>query len=477
MSFRLSSGTLNSMAGVFAPPRRHRPGSGGGKGRRGQSGGEFVTILAAVVAPRSAPLAASLRSDRQVKHAFGGGSHAAVSGRAIAAMERTARRVPEVMVRATGRQHGGGHVLANFAYISRLGHGEGKQVALYTSDEEVLHDARGMQILAQDWQEWEMGGDARRNGATSISMILSMPAGTDPERLRDAALDFAREEFANRSWVAALHVDRDHPHVHLTIARRDHDGRRFHPNRDDFFRYRQRFAEKLRDRGIEANATPARARGIDPKHEPIAARKLREKGEVPRVDKRRSERAQRLRESGVGDPVEAVLASHQAIVRLAYERSIEELSASSSLADQVIARSLEKFAVTMPAPEANSARATRMRDVPADLLDQPSAPSRSDSKVGTLDPLSAALARSRDMREGMRSREASAATHDQNPVERQSRNGPDLERLRALLDQVTNPPHDQGASKPAEETLRQVQERDREQRERDRSRNRDGPGR
>jgi hypothetical protein len=35
--------------------------------------------------------------------------------------------------------------------------------------------------------------------------------------------------------VAALHVDRDHPHVHLTIARRDHDGRRFHPNRDDFF--------------------------------------------------------------------------------------------------------------------------------------------------------------------------------------------------------------------------------------------------
>jgi hypothetical protein len=221
-----------------------------------------------------------------------------------------------------------------------------------------------MQILAQDWQEWEMGGDARRNGATSISMILSMPAGTDPERLRDAALDFAREEFANRSWVAALHVDRDHPHVHLTIARRDHDGRRFHPNRDDFFRYRQRFAAKLRDRGIEANATPARARGIDPKHEPIAARKLREKGEVPRVDKRRSERAQRLRESGVGDPVEAVLASHQAIVRLAYERSIEELSASSSLADQVIARSLEKFAVTMPAPEANSARATRMRMCP-----------------------------------------------------------------------------------------------------------------
>jgi hypothetical protein len=120
-------------------------------------------------------------------------------------------------------------------------------------------------------------------------------------------------------------------------------------------------------------------RGDRPQHEPIAARKLREKGEVPRVDKRRSERAQRLRESGVGDPVEAVLASHQAIVRLAYERSIEELSASSSLADQVIARSLEKFAVTMPAPGKFGASHAD-EDVPADLLDQPSAPSRSDPK-------------------------------------------------------------------------------------------------
>jgi hypothetical protein len=65
----------------------------------------------------------------------------------------------------------------------------------------------------------------------------------------------------------------------------------------------------------------------------------------------RAERAQRLRESGVGDPVDAVLASQQAIVRRAYERSIEELSASPSLADQVIARSLEKFIATMPAPK------------------------------------------------------------------------------------------------------------------------------
>jgi len=294
-----------------------------------------------------------------MKHAFQGSSHARVNNRAIMTMDRTARGVPEVVVRVTGRQHGGGHVLANFAYISRLGHGADEELALHTSDGEVLRDGRDMQILAQDWHEWEMGGGARRQGATSISMILSMPTGTDPERLQEAALDFARTEFANRSWVASLHVDRDHPHVHLTFARRDHDGRRFHPDRDDLFRYRQCFAEKLRDRGIEANATPARARGIDPVHEPIAARKVRAKGEVPRIDKSRADRAERLRQQGIPDPVEAVLASRQAKVRSAHIRSFVELSRSASAVDKFVARSLERLIATKPAPEPNSVRAIR----------------------------------------------------------------------------------------------------------------------
>jgi hypothetical protein len=78
----------------------------------------------------------------------------AATGRAIHAMERTARRSPEVVVRITGRQNGGGHILANFAYISRLGHGDDVQVPLYTSDGDVLRDGKDMQVLAQDWQEW-----------------------------------------------------------------------------------------------------------------------------------------------------------------------------------------------------------------------------------------------------------------------------------------------------------------------------------
>jgi hypothetical protein len=171
-------------------------------------------------------------------------------------MERTARRVPEVMVRATGASMAVVMFWPTFP-TSAVWAWEGKQVALYTSDEEVLYDARDMQILAQDWQEWEMGGDARRKGATSISMILSMPAGTDPSGCvmlhwisRAKNLPIGR---GCRAACRSRSSSRSPDH-----ARRDHDGRRFHPNRDDFFRYRQRFAEK---RAIVALRRMPRQRG------------------------------------------------------------------------------------------------------------------------------------------------------------------------------------------------------------------------
>ena len=477
MSFRFSPGTMDSMAGVFAPPKKYRLGSGGGKAKGTGAGGTMLGLAVASMFPKANVSSTASRPSGQSRHAFGGGTQTRMSGRAVMTMERTARRVPEVMVRVTGRQHGGGHVLANFSYISRLGHGPEKELGLYTSDGDVLRDGRDMQILAQDWHEWEMDGDARRKGATSVSMILSMPTGTDPERLTDAALDFARTEFANRSWVASLHVDREHPHVHLTFARRDHDGRRFHPNRDDLFRYRQRFAEKLRNRGIEANATPAKARGIDPKHEPIAARKMRDKGLVPRVDKTRVGRAQQYRAPGVQDPVEAVLAIRHAAVRAAYRHSIAELSSSPSLADKAIAKSLERFVAAMPAPEPNSVRAARDQAVQRDQARSGAAAHERQAGDPAPDPLAAALARSQAMREQIEAQKARPATPvalETRPVENRPSGVSD--RLSSLMGEAARQSATE-APGPAEQVLRQIQDRDRATRSQERSRGKDGPTR
>lgn len=508
MSFRFSSGTMDSMAGVFAPPKKYRMGSGGGSAKGPKTGGTMLGFAVASMFPKPASSAANARPGRQAKHAFGGGSQARMNNSAVMATERTSRRVPEAVVRVTGRQHGGGHVLANFAYISRLGHGDDKELGLETSEGEVLRDGREMQLLAKEWNDWEMDGDARRKGATSLSMILSMPTGTDPERLKGAALDFAKEEFANRSWVASLHVDRDHPHVHLTIARRDHDGRRFHPNRDDLFRWRQRFAEKLRDRGIEANATPARARGIDPKHEPIAAIKMREKGQVPQIDKSRIARAQRLRDQGIADPAVAALAKRQATVRATYERSIMELSASPSAADKLVAQSLERFVATMPPPEPNSVRAMREasevhvirhdRNAPTLSTGPEIVPALGDHKPlstaermralhaeitapldrGRAAPMPALEPEKRQPSEAALRLQALIKNADgrKDAPEETKPAEPLTNRVRSLIDELAEPTQPMDLDQ-AKATLRRAEERNRERLDRDRAKDRDGPGR
>jgi hypothetical protein len=503
VSFRFSSGTMDSMAGVFAPPKKYRMGSGGGTAKGPRSGGTILGMAVASMFPKPTFSSAGLRPGSQTKRAFGGGSHVRVNNRAVMSAERTSRRVPEAVVRVTGRQHGGGHVLANFAYISRLGHGDEKELGLETSEGEVLRDGRDMQLLAKEWNDWEMDGDARRKGATSLSMILSMPTGTDPERLKAAALDFARQEFANRSWVAGLHIDRDHPHVHLTIARRDHDGRRFHPDRDDLFRWRQRFAERLRGRGIEANATPARARGIDPKHEPIAAVKMREKGQVPQIDKSRIARAQRFREQGILDPVIATLAERQATVRATYARSITELSASPSAADKLVAQSLERFVATMPEPEPNSVRAMRLADekraehvvspplpAPVRVPDMPI--DRIDTGIDRLQALHDRLTRPDAPDAPTTSPDRSAPPSDDvatriREIVEKSRNlsgkedDPDKagtlsDRLRAITEKISGPSEPTDFTR-AHEIIRQAEERNRERLDRDRTKDRDGPDR
>lgn len=477
MSLRLSSGTLDTMAGVFAPPKKSRLGSGGGKGAARKLNGTSIGIVAASLLTRPSAGSTAYRTLHRAKQAFGGSSQLAISRGAVSVVDRTARRAPEVVVRVTGRQHGRGHVLANFSYISRLGHGEEEALALHTSDGDTIQDGREMEILAQDWHEWEMGDGARRKGATSISMILSMPIGTDPERLKDAALGFARQEFANRSWVASLHVDRDHPHVHLTIARRDNDGRRFHPDRDDLFRYRRRFAEKLREHGIDANATPAKTRGIDPTHEPFAARKVRENGGIPQLDSSRADRIARYRDGGLADPVEAVLARQHAAVRGAYDQALAELKMSPSLVDQAVAKSLAHFVAALQPPQPNSTRSVQPVVADQDRASSRELAPQPGPEANMIDRLTAALAGSRAMRQHLAAGPAMPKHEQQIPAEGHERRPlGKSERLRELVNEadkqaISSIAHD------GDDALRQTQARDRAQHNRDRSRDKGGPRR
>ena len=97
----------------------------------------------------------------------------------------------------------------------------------------------------------------------AFHLVLSMPTRTDPLSVQRAARDFAKEEFAGYQYAMVLHTfetDPDphpspHPHVHLTVKAAGLDGVRLNPRKADLQRWREGFAEALREHGIEATTT------------------------------------------------------------------------------------------------------------------------------------------------------------------------------------------------------------------------------
>jgi len=176
---------------------------------------------------------------------------------------RTTRRSPEVMVKITNRLGAGKGMAAiceHLAYISRNG-----KLELETDTGELIADKASRAAYTREWQEQVRGKpiaevSPRRE---AFNIILSMPAGTPPYKVREAAREFLKEEFGDRHrYCFTLHTDTDKPHVHACVlAAPLTKGKRLNPRKVDLQRWREGFAEQLRQQGIDANATPRRTRG------------------------------------------------------------------------------------------------------------------------------------------------------------------------------------------------------------------------
>lgn len=186
-------------------------------------------------------------------------SHARVR----AQIARTTRRSSEVMVKITNRLGAGKGMAAirnHLAYISRNG-----KLELETDTGERLSDRSSIADYSL-----EIGSLIRGRPIPEIShrreafnIIFSMPAGTPSEKVREAAREFLKEEFGDRHrYCFTLHTDTDKPHVHACVlAAPLKKGKRLNPRKGDLQRWREGFAEQLREVGIDANATPRRTRG------------------------------------------------------------------------------------------------------------------------------------------------------------------------------------------------------------------------
>lgn len=170
----------------------------------------------------------------------------------------TVRRAPQVMVKLAKATKGLRGISNNLTYISRNG-------KLDIEDQDG-HIIRGKEAVGDLKHEWHHGGFPIPEHSTmrdAFHIILSMPKLTDPISVQRAAREFAKREFANYQYAMVLHTfetDPDpnpssHPHVHLTVKTAGLDGTRLNPRKPDLQRWREGFAEALREHGIDATTT------------------------------------------------------------------------------------------------------------------------------------------------------------------------------------------------------------------------------
>jgi hypothetical protein len=157
-----------------------------------------------------------------------------------------------------------------------------------------------------------------------------------------------------------LHDHQANPHVHISVRAESRHGRRLNPRKVDLQRWRETFAEKLRERGVEAEATRQATRGQTRNDEPLWRIKAREGGRV--------RRPRAVVKSGV------MVREARADALEAWRQLGRALGASSHAGDRQLARSIDgyakDFAVTTAPISHNRTAPEAERSKPADGVER-----------------------------------------------------------------------------------------------------------
>ncbi len=247
------------------------------------------------------------------------------------------RRAPQVMVKVTGGGRSMKAIAAHFRYISNNGRLE--------IEDQRGETMRGKDTLRDLADEWRFGGSLIPDDAEpghrreAFNIMLSMPRGTDPASVQWAAREFAKTELAGHKFVMVLHGHQANPHVHISVRAESKHGRRLNPRKSDLHRWRETFAAKLRERGIEAEATRQATRGVGRRYPDLWQVKAGEDGRL-------------LKTPATWKHGAASKASRDAAQKT-WRELAAVLSTTGSEADRQLARSIEAFASGLthqPAP-------------------------------------------------------------------------------------------------------------------------------
>jgi hypothetical protein len=268
----------------------------------------------------------------------------------VALIARTARRIPEVMVKVTGGGTNAGAVNAHLAYISRKG-----QLEIETDTGDRLAGEQHKAFLA-DWHLELSAGQYRkaRKGrpaprATRLvkNIVLSMPHPTPPEKVLAAARAFAREKFAGQHrYAMVMHTDQQNPHVHLVVKTEDNYGRKLHIDKQMLHVWREDFARLMREQGIAANATPRFVRGRNKRKAKWDAFQAELHGTSTALLERVNDIANELAQTGtIRDPARAKLIETRKAIIGSWMKTADALDAQGEV---VLAGDVRYFANHFP---------------------------------------------------------------------------------------------------------------------------------
>ena len=232
------------------------------------------------------------------------------------------------MVKVTGGGRGMKAIAAHFRYISKNGRLE-------------IEDQRGETMRGKDTlhdlaDEWRFGGSLIPDDAEpghrreAFNIMLSMPRGTDPlTRAAGGARVRARPSWPTTSYVMVLHDHQANPHVHISVRAESKHGKRLNPRKTDLHRWRETFAEKLRERGVEAEATRQATRGAKRNHPDLWRVKAAGEGRLlkPRSSHRRG----------------AAVGASRAEARRAWQTIAAALAQSGDAGDRKLAEAIDRF--------------------------------------------------------------------------------------------------------------------------------------
>lgn len=179
-------------------------------------------------------------------------------GSNISAKKAVAKQT-EVVVKITGASRNFGALKAHLKYISRNGKLEVETSGFnkYQGKEQLPEVANNFNVGDEIPTETFIRDNNLKEQREALHFVFSMRdiEYANPKQIKESAMQTISELYPNNFYTIAYHGDTDNPHCHLVLKTIDINGKRINLKKRDLALIRSKFAENLREHGVEAKAT------------------------------------------------------------------------------------------------------------------------------------------------------------------------------------------------------------------------------